>query len=66
MLEQVVNELFEGTIVQTLLGNFLKEALTQKFEETAAPVASPALLLPSTLLLEGAEVLECLPHFSNP
>ena len=65
MLEQVVNDLLEGTIAQTFPNNFLKEIPAQQLKETATQVTPSALFLPSTLLLEGAKLLECLPHFSH-
>jgi hypothetical protein len=65
MLEQIVHELLEGTVAQTFPGNFLKEILTQQFEETTTPVTPSALLFPRTLLLEGAELFERLPYFSD-
>ena len=65
MLEQVVNELLEGTVAQTFPDNFLKEIPTQQLEETATQVTPSALFLQSTPLLEGAELLKCLPYFSH-
>src|SRR5208337_2044259 len=65
MLEQVVNELLEGTVAQTFRDNFLKEIPAQQFEETGTQVTPSAFFLETTLLLEGTELLECLSDFSH-
>ena len=65
MLKQVVNELLEGTIAKTFPDDFLEEIPAQQFEETTPQVTPSAFFLQTTLLLEGSELLECLPHFSH-
>ena len=65
MLEQVIDELLQGAVAQTLPDNFLEEMAPQQLEEALAPVTPSSLLLTSPLLLETSKSFERFLYFAN-
>jgi len=65
VLEQVIDELLEGAVAQTLPYDFLEKMPPQQLEEALAPITPSSLLLTSPLLLETSKSFERFLYFAN-